>query len=198
MIRELILIRHCQSRDAGARYIGRTETPLTEQGRKQAKAVCSHVARMPVVSLYSSPALRARETLQPLLDADPSRHVVVLPDLQEIDFGQWEGLSFEEIQAQAPERVAEWAKGCMDFSFPEGESLELFWQRVCKVGERLRAGEEKTVAVVTHGGVIRYLLCYYLRLQPEQHRSFQVDLGSRTTLAFSEGFAVLKGLNAHE
>jgi len=163
----------------------------------QAKAVCSHVARMPVVSLYSSPALRARETLQPLLDEDPSRQVVVLPDLQEIDFGQWEGLSFDEIQAQAPERVAEWAKGSLDFSFPGGESLELFWRRVCQVGDQLRAASEESAVVMTHGGVIRYLICHFLGLPPEKHRCFQVDLGSLTTLTFFEGVAVLKGLNDH-
>jgi alpha-ribazole phosphatase len=197
-MRELILIRHCQSRDAGERYIGRTDTPLTEQGREQAKEVCSQLARMPVEVLYRSPALRACETLQPLLDKDPSLKVVVLPELQEIDFGKWEGLTFAEIQAKDPERVAEWAKGDLSFSFPDGESLELFWQRICQAGNRLLSGGEKSVAVVTHGGVIRYLLCHYLGLPPEKHRSFQIDLGSMTTLTFSEGFAVLKGLNAHE
>jgi alpha-ribazole phosphatase len=196
-MRELILIRHCQSQDAGERYIGRTDTPLTEQGREQAKEVCRQLERLPVERVYSSPALRARETLRPLLTQDPSRQVFVLPELQEIDFGKWEGLSFGEIQAQSPELVTEWASGLRDFAFPEGESLEGFWQRVCQVGERLLAGEEKRVAVVTHGGVIRCLLCHYLGLPPEKHRSFQVDLGSLTTLAFSEGFAVLKGLNAH-
>ncbi len=197
-MRELILIRHCQSRDAGERYIGRTDTPLTEQGREKAKAVCSRLASLPCDTFYSSPALRARETLRPLLDKDPSLKVVVLPELQEIDFGKWEGLSFAEIQAQAPERVAEWAKGELSFSFPEGESQKLFWQRVRQVGDQVLAGAEKRVAVVTHGGVIRYLLCHYLGLPPEKNRSFQIDLGSMTTLTFSEGFAVLKGLNAHE
>jgi len=196
-MRELILIRHCQSRDAGERYIGRTDTPLTEQGRKQAKVLCSSLSLLPLATLYCSPALRARETLRPLLNKDPSLKVVVLPDLQEIDFGKWEGLSFEEIQAQAPERVAEWAKGELNFTFPEGESQELFWQRVRQVGDRLLVGAEKRVAVVTHGGVIRYLLCHYLGFPPEKNRSFQIDLGSMTTLAFSEGYAVLKGLNAH-
>jgi broad specificity phosphatase PhoE len=196
-MRELVLIRHGHSRYAGERYIGRTDTSLTEQGSEQAKAVCSQLECLPVDVFYCSPALRARETLRPILDKNPARKVVILPELQEIDFGKWEGLSFDEIQAQSAERVAEWASGRRDFVFPEGESLELFWQRVCQAGDRVLAGAEKRVAVVTHGGVIRCLLCHYLGLPPEKHRSFQIDLGSMTTLTFSEGFAVLKGLNAH-
>jgi len=196
-MKELVLIRHGRSQYAGERYIGRTDTPLTEQGMEQAKAVCGQLERLPVEIVYRSPALRARETLRPLLDQNPARQVIVLPELQEIDFGKWEGLSFDEIQARSPDLVAEWASGRRDFAFPEGESLELFWQRVCQVGERLLSGAEKSVAVVTHGGVIRYLLCHYLGLPPKKHRSFQIDLGSLTTLTFSEGFAVLKGLNAH-
>lgn len=196
-MKELFLIRHGRSLYAEERYIGRTDTPLTEQGVAQANRVCSQLSRLPVDALYCSPALRVRETLQPLLDKDPALQVVVLPELQEIDFGKWEGLSFDEIQAKSPQLVTEWASGNRDFAFPEGESLELFWQRVCQAGDRVLAGPEKRVAVVTHGGVIRYLLCHYLGLPPEKHRSFRIDLGSMTTLTFSEGFSVLKGLNAH-
>jgi broad specificity phosphatase PhoE len=196
-MRELILIRHCQSRDAGARYIGRTDTPLTEQGVEQSKEVCRQLERQSVEMIYSSPALRARETLQPLLKKEPARRVNVLPELQEIHFGQWEGLSFEEIQAKAPEKVTEWAQGRLDFTFPEGESLAHFWDRVRRAGEQLAAAPETCAAVVSHAGVIRYLLCYYLGLPPEQHRRFRIDPGSLTTLTFSEGFAVLKGLNVY-
>jgi broad specificity phosphatase PhoE len=196
-MKELVLIRHGSSFAAGERYIGRTDTSLTPTGREQAESICHRLAAMQIDAIYASPLSRARETLSPLLQLETSRHVVLLPDLQEIDFGHWEGLSFEEIQAQAPECVAEWAKGSMDFSFPGGESLELFWRRVCQVGDHLRATSEASAAVVTHGGVIRYLICYYLGLPPEKHRCFQVDLGSLTTLTFSEGVAVLKGLNDH-
>jgi broad specificity phosphatase PhoE len=196
-MKELHLIRHGHSQYAGDRYIGKTDTPLTEQGVEQARSVCRRLETLPFEALYCSPALRARETLKPLLDKDPSRPLVVLSDLQEVDFGQWEGLSFSEIQSHSPGLIAGWVSGSREFTFPGGESLETFWQRVCQVGERLLAGEEKMVAVVTHAGVIRYLLCHFLGIPPEQHRIFQIDPGSLTTLTFSDGFAVLKGLNAH-
>jgi broad specificity phosphatase PhoE len=123
--------------------------------------------------------------------------VLVDADLLEIDFGAWEGLSFEEIHVQFPELVSEWALNRMDFIFPDGECLDAFWKRVCRAGDRLAATPGKRIAVVTHGGVIRYLLCYFLGLAPERHRLFQIDLGSITTLVLQEGSATVKGLNAH-
>lgn len=195
-MKELLLIRHGESLHAGTRYIGRTDTPLTPIGHEQAEALSCRLSETALDALFVSPALRARETVRPLL-AEQKIEWVIDPDLQEIDFGTWEGLSFEEIQAQAPERVTVWAENRMDFVFPDGESLDVFWKRVCRAGDRLAAAQGTRIAVVTHGGVIRYLLCYFLRLAPEQHRIFQIDLGSISTLMLQEGSATLKGLNAH-
>jgi alpha-ribazole phosphatase len=195
-MKELLLIRHGESLHAGTRYIGRTDTPLTRFGQEQAEAVSRRLSETALDALFVSPALRAQETMRPLV-SEQKIEPIIDPHLREIDFGAWEGMSFEEIQTQAPELVAEWALNRMDFAFPEGESLEAFWKRVCRAGERLAATPGDRIAVVTHGGVIRYLLCYFLGLAPERHRLFQIDLGSVTTLALHEGFATLKGLNAH-
>lgn len=195
-MKELIFIRHGESLHAGVRYIGRTDTPLTAHGHEQADWISSRLSDVLLDAVYVSPALRARETIQPFVDKTKFK-ILVEADLQEIDFGLWEGMSFKEIQAQAPELVNEWASNQMDFVFPGGECLEIFWKRVCRIGDVLAAAPGPRMAVVTHGGVIRYLLCHFLGLSPEQHRMFQIDLGSITTLALQDGFAVLKGLNAH-
>ncbi len=195
-MKELILIRHGESLHAGTRYIGRTDTPLTPFGHEQAEALSRRLSETALDALFASPALRARETVRPLL-SEQAIEAVIDADLQEIDFGAWEGMSFDEIQAQAHERVTVWAENRMDFVFPNGESLDAFWKRVCRAGDRLAAAPGKRIAVVTHGGVIRYLLCYFLGLAPEQHRIFQIDLGSITTLVLQEGSATVKGLNAH-
>jgi len=194
--KELLLVRHGASLHAGERYIGRTDTPLTPQGHEQAYCLAERLSGQPIDKVYSSPAKRARETLQPFVEGSPVE-VMIDADLQEIDFGAWEGMSFEEIQAHTPERVTVWAENRMDFAFPDGECLDAFWKRVCRAGERLASAPGDRIAVVTHGGVIRYLLCYFLGLAPERHRLFQIDLGSITTLVLHEGFATLKGLNAH-
>ncbi len=195
-MKELLLIRHAESLHAGDRYIGRTDTPLTPFGHTQAAWISTRLCESKPDVVYVSPALRARETIQPF--ANQTKHrIVEQSDLQEIAFGAWEGMSFEEIQAQAPELVTQWALNRMDFCFPGGECLDTFWKRVCRAGDALASTPEQRIAVVTHGGVIRYLLCHFLGLAPEKHRMFQIDLGSITTLKLQDGVAVLKGLNAH-
>ena len=196
-MKELILIRHGESLHAGLRYIGRTDTPLTQLGQEQAKWISNRLSEGVLDAVYVSPSLRARETLQPFVEKT-AHEIVVEADLQEIDFGLWEGMSFKDIQAQSPELVTEWARNRMDFSFPGGERLDTFWERVCRVGDALASAPGQRMAVVTHGGVIRYLICHFLGLAPEQHRMFHIDLGSITTLTLQDGFAVLKGLNVHE
>lgn len=194
--KELLLVRHGQSLHAGERYIGRTDTPLTQTGDEQARWIAGQLSAQGVDRVYCSPARRARETLQPFLD-QKAVEVVLDDDLQEVDFGVWEGLSFEEIQRQSPEWVNAWAGNRRDFGFPGGEQLEAFWKRVCRAGQTVASAPGGRVAVVTHGGVIRYLLCHFLGLSPEQHRLFQIDVGSLTTLTVRDGASVLKGLNAH-
>ena len=195
-MKELILIRHGESLHAGVRYIGRTDTPLTPHGHTQAEWLSSRLLEGPLDAVYVSPALRARETIQPFVEKT-AQALIVESDLQEINFGSWEGMSFEEIQAQAPELVTQWALNQMDFVFPGGECLEIFWKRVCRIGDMLAAAPGQRIAVVTHGGVIRYLLCHFLGLTPDQHRKFRIDLGSISTLTLQDGFAALKGLNIH-
>jgi len=193
-VTHLALIRHCHSVSAGERYIGTTDTPLTERGRAQAQHVCRRLRAWSCDAIRASPSLRVRETLQMATHAwEPE--VVTDADLREIDFGRWEGLRFEDILKQDPERVAEWTVNRMDFAFPEGERLSDFWDRITRVGRVLQTYPQARVAVVAHGGVIRSLLCHFLGLAPERNRMFQIDLGSMTFLTFHAGVAVLAGLN---
>ena len=116
-------------------------------------------------------------------------------DLREIDFVKWEGMTFSEIAAQYPGLVEQWALGRMDFSFPEGDSLEAFSERVNRAGYRIRKQPENTVVVVTHGGVIRFLLCHFLGIDPRSHRMFEISPGSITSIHLHDDNAVLSGLN---
>ncbi len=68
------------------------------------------------------------------------------PDLKEIDFGDWEGLSFQEIAAADPEHVLKWARFKPDFSFPGGESITHFLDRVGRIAKCLTEMPEKEVS----------------------------------------------------
>ena len=116
--------------------------------------------------------------------------------LLEIDFGLWDGLTFDEIAAQWPGQVDRWAAFDPTFGFPDGETLQGFGDRMEQLRKALVARPEKTLALFTHGGVVRMLICKLLGLDIRHYLLFESQVGSisRVTL-FPEGRGVLMGLN---
>ncbi|MHB0911856.1 MAG: histidine phosphatase family protein [Armatimonadota bacterium] len=182
MADRLILVRHGET---GARgFIGRTDVPLSAEGRAQAERI-----RLPAGRVYVSPLRRAVETAE-LAGLAPE----LLPDLREIDFGDFEGRTFEEVSAERPELLPAWAEYDPSFAFPGGESVGDFLARVERVGERLASDPSETVIAVTHGGVIRSLICRYLGLPPKHYLLFDVKPGCAATIRLFGDRGVLAGL----
>src|SRR3954467_9265903 len=93
----LYLLRHGETdwnRD-GNRYAGRTDVPLSDRGREQARAVATTLASVPFSAIYCSTLQRSRETAE-IIAASHNLPVVADPRLIEIDFGTWEGLTRAE------------------------------------------------------------------------------------------------------
>jgi alpha-ribazole phosphatase len=195
MARQLILIRHATVPAAYVgRYLGRTDVPLDRRGQDQARALAAALGDAGAAACWCSPLARARQTTELALPgaATPPR---IEPDLREIDFGVWENRTFEEIHAADPAAVDRWAALAPDFTFPQGERLAGFVQRIGAVAQRLAADPADTLLAVTHGGVIRTLLCRLLGLDVRHYLAFRVDYASITRLELFDGQAVLTGLN---
>jgi alpha-ribazole phosphatase len=188
----LYLVRHGStgsSRDG--RYLGRTDLPLDAGGRPQVEALAELLrAKRRCGRCVCSPLRRAAQTAEilrsatgcvPELDAD----------LREIDFGRWEGKTFSEIRDSSPEEVARWAQFAPDFAFPGGESLRGFLDRVGRAADRLAGEEAETVLAVTHGGVIKAMLCRLLGLDPSRYVVFEIPPASLTVVRLFEGKGVL-------
>jgi broad specificity phosphatase PhoE len=150
----LRLIRHGQTvGNLEGRWWGRGETPLSDEGRRQA-AKLSDIAA-PFDAIVSSPLGRARETAAPVA-AKQGREVVIANGFAEFDFGEWEGLSVTEILARDPETFRHIHIDGNDE--PRGRVGETFGE----VGERMAAAAEQVVSngdgsvgVFTHGGATR-------------------------------------------
>jgi len=115
-------------------------------------------------------------------------------DLREIDFGQWENRTFAEASAGNPSLVDRWAAFAPDFAFPGGESLGGFLHRVQAVADRLIRAEARTVLAVTHGGVIRTMICHLLGLEPRQYVAFDVPYAAIVMIDLFDGKGVLAAL----
>lgn len=153
----IILLRHGRIEDGKGRCMGRTDAPLSRDGLVQARTLADELGEIPLARLCSSPAGRAMATVAPLaarigMEVDP------LPALDEIDMGEWDGLSFDVIRERFPREYAERGKRLGAYRVPGGESFEDVAERAMEALGELAQGP-KPVLAATHAGVIRAVLC---------------------------------------
>ncbi len=191
MTQRLHLLRH-GSTGAGNRYIGSTDLPLSPDGAADLEGAADLLQRQEIDAVFCSPMRRCRQTVD-RLGLAPGTEIV--EDLREIDFGRWEGLSFAEICATDGELVDRWAQGATDFAFPEGESLRDFLGRIDRIRMMLTATPARRPLLVTHGGVIRHLVCACLGIGPEKSLLFEIKPGRCTVIDIHSAGGVLAGLN---
>ena len=106
-------------------------------------------------AIWASTRCRSWESARILA---PGRPIHLEFDFREIDFGDWEGLTAEEIESLDPERYALWQERSFEFAFPGGETREAFRLRVARGLARLRATGVESALVTVHKGVVRTLL----------------------------------------
>ena len=179
----LILVRHGR---VGAEHVGRligaSDVPLGAAGHRQARALADRVRSIGYDRCYASPLLRCLQTVEAISPVVPIRWD---EDLREIHFGRWEQHTFEEAAAGDPALAERWAAFDRELTFPEGENLGRFLCRVQAAADRLTIDDAENILAVSHGGVIRMMLCYLLGLEFRQYLAFHVDYG---TLAVIEVF----------
>lgn len=195
MLEELILIRHGDiGQEFKGIFVGKTDVPLSAEGRRQAERLRPYLESGPLTAVLSSPQLRCRETAR-IAAERLGLPVEVDQDLREIDFGRWEHLTFDEIVSVDSSAVDGWARYDRDFTFPGGERIGDFLRRVSAVGDRLASRGTGRTIVFTHGGVIRALICHFLKLDPRNYILFEVRPASITTIRLFEQGGILTGLN---
>lgn len=194
MAKKLILLRHGNIGDEyHGRYIGASDLALSEKGTRQAKDVAELVLAEEPGLCLSSPMGRCRQTAD-VVAAATGLKFELDGDLREIDFGDWEGMTFDEILRSSPVHVERWSAFDI-FQFPGGESVADFLFRIGRVASRMALSPEDNVLACTHGGVIRSLICYFLGIQARQYILFEVKPASLTTIELFEGRGVLTGMN---
>jgi broad specificity phosphatase PhoE len=147
------------------RFRGRADIALDEVGKKQAEVSAKRVAEWQLNAIYSSPLRRAMETAQSL--ARPiGLEVRTLPDIIDIDYGQWQGLSPEEAEAKDGGLYQKWLRNPHQVSFPGGESLAEVRDRAAAAIDKLIAQHNKeTIALVSHKVVCQVMVLSLLGLE---------------------------------
>jgi alpha-ribazole phosphatase len=167
-----LLVRHGESVWNNERRIqGNRDVELSLRGRRQTALLVSRLgAHLPgnVAAVYTSPLRRAAETAERIAAAC-GLPVVADPDLREMSLGSWEGLTVPEIQAAFPNQYERWLEDPLAFGAHGGEDLRAFERRVERALRRMReAYPGNDLIVVSHGGVIKALLCFAMGLDIRQ------------------------------
>lgn len=189
----ILLVRHAHPAAPDGVFLGRSPVALDARGEQQTLSLASRFSAFPAVhSIVSSPTPRARQTAGILASA-LGLPVQCDDDLCELDFGRWEGLTFAQAHMRDPHAVADWLADEDAFTFPDGECVAGFRQRVMRVGQRLVHADAPLV--VTHGGVISALLCLWLRLPNAARMAFRPDHAALSVVHWGDGAGVLEGFN---
>jgi alpha-ribazole phosphatase len=191
------LIRHGEPvEEAKGRCYGSLDFGLSALGRDQMQQVARFLNSEPISAIYSSPRLRAREGAAILASGD-LRPVEIIDDLREIAFGDFEGLTWDEIAAQYPVLYRQWMERPTETRFPNGEAFPEMRDRVLRAFESiLRRHEDQTVALISHGGVNRVLIAGALQMPEKEIFRLAQDYGAINLLTGAkDGSCSLQLLN---
>jgi len=168
---------------------------LSQKGLRQAEQLCERLSDTKISAAYASTLSRARVTAEIIT----TRHhlpVSTRAELDEINFGYVEGLSFDEIKERHPQLAEELLNHNPCPTFPGGEGLNMLDERIKAFVEGLtRHEQEETVLIVSHFGALRVLICRLLGLGLEHWQQLQVSLASLSIVDTYEGGATLSLLN---
>ena len=193
---KLYLTRHGQTDwNTAGRYQGQSDTPLNETGLRQAEQIAKRLSKETIHAIYSSDLSRAANTAQSIADF----HALEIKKdsrWRELSFGDWEGMTYQEMSASSPELFEAWTKDPLTISTPNGETLAQLAKRVkAAFNEIKREHKDQTVLVVAHSGSLQSLLSVTLGVDLNRYWQFRISQASLSEMNVYEDGVVLNLLN---
>lgn len=196
---EIYLIRHGETTaNVEKRFAGVLDVSLTEKGIGQAILAGEKLKDVVFDAFYCSNLSRAHETAK-LIGKHQAVPPVTLHELQEMNFGIWEGMKMKEIQAESGELLNQWFVDFENFKVPEGESVKEMFERVTnaykKIIEPFSLDSDTKIAIVAHGGVIQTLLSFLCFGDNTGYWKFRVENCGISRIEYVMGYPVIRGIN---
>ena len=194
---KIILVRHGHVEGIlPERFRGRADLALTPEGLRQAEATARRIeASWPPAALYASPLSRCRTTAESIgrpFGLTPT----LVPELMDIDYGEWQGLTPDEVGRKWPETLDIWYRAPHWAAIPGGESLQdVLARAVAALRDVIGRHPKDTVVVVGHDSVNRIILLHALDLPLSRYRRLGQDPCAINQIDFSEGAVIVRSLN---
>jgi broad specificity phosphatase PhoE len=185
LVNKMILIRHVETDLAGT-FCGHSDPDLNAAGERRLRVLLEKVAHLGITRVYSSDLRRAARTAM-AIGKRIGAPVELRPGLREIHFGLWEGLRWEEIQQNDPDEARLWVKEFPVRCAPGGEPYRDFVARIeAEFRGVMAPATSGARALVTHRGVMQYLLTNFVSFSPDEARKYTENYGAVVVASVSE------------
>jgi len=171
---------------------GRTDDALTAKGWAQMRSTITQAEQVSQAwdVIYSSPLQRCRLFAEQWAE-QKQLPLFIEPNLQEMDFGEWEAQPTERLYQLFPDELAQFWQTPLSFTPPQAESLLAFKSRVLESVEALTQqmhvqGWQRAL-IVSHGGVIKLLKCQALKQHDNDLLKMSAELGQLNSFVFDQG-----------
>jgi broad specificity phosphatase PhoE len=187
----IILARHGETEwNAEEIFRGRIDIELNETGIREAELLAKYLSDMTIAAIYSSPLKRALQTAEMI-----ARHhdvkVEVAPQLIDLDYGEWQGLSHETVRDRYGQLYHEWLNNPQLVKMPAGESLDDVRRRTISLVEDIMAKVEGAIVLVSHRVIHKVLICALLALDISHFWNIRIDTAGISVFAYEDDRFVL-------
>ena len=181
--------------NSSRRYAGHRDVGLSLVGYQQAGRLRGRLVDDKIDAVYSSDLRRALVTAE-VISAGHKVDIVTRPELREVNYGNVEGLTFEEISRLYPEVAESLTNFSLRLNFPGGEGFEGFIERTSKFLDKLkRHTPSQTILIVSHGGPLRVLVCCLLGIDLGHWWQIRLNNASLSIVETSPRGAIISLLN---
>jgi probable phosphoglycerate mutase len=193
-VTQILIVRHGETDwNRDRRFQGHADPPLNDAGREQARALAEELAGERIDFVYTSDLVRARETAE-IVAARLGADIVARSELREIDVGEWEGLTWPEIEERHPEGARSWHVD--GHGWKSGETYDQLGERIIAALRRIAADHPaQRVLVVGHGGTVRAIRAFIEGLSVADSRRQSPAIGNCEVFRVVVGDGGFRGID---
>ncbi|MEG1311115.1 MAG: histidine phosphatase family protein [Romboutsia sp.] len=193
---KLILVRHALTIDnQKSRLSGHIDSIVSEEGKLQIKKLTNYLSKIHIDKIYTTSSSRTKDTVKELAILK-CINIIEKDNLKEINFGNFEGMTFDEIKSEHTKEFQKMINEGYNYKYPNGESLIMTYNRVAEeIDKIILDNKNKTVLICSHGGTIRNIITYLISNSYKYHWNFKIDNASISIIEVNNGFSVINTMN---
>ncbi len=191
----VVLMRHGETEwNREGRVMGRNPVELSAEGREQVAAAAEFARGLKPDLIVTSPLVRARQSAEIVAERLGGVELIEDGRLTEVEYGRWEGMTFQSLLKD--ELYLQYKEHPVTMATPGGETLAQAQSRgLAAVHDAMRANHGRRVLFVSHGDIIRTVICHFMRLELAHFRRLRVDNATFSALELADNFAEVKFIN---